>query len=227
MNSSMVKNILIVDDEPDIRELLEITLSRMSLEPTAVGNINDAKSILSSSSIDLCLTDMKLPDGDGIDLVSFIQSEYPSIPVAVITAYGSMDAAIKALKAGAFDFVSKPLDLKMLRQLVSGALKLSEDSRGVTTRKNPDHESRLIGSSHEMQKLNATILKLDRSQAPIYIRGESGAGKELVAREIHLQGPRCDQPFIPVNCGAIPTELMESEFFGHVKGSFTGATNDK
>jgi len=223
----MVKNVLIVDDEPDIRELLEITLSRMQLEPTAVGNINDAKAILSSQSIDLCLTDMKLPDGDGIDLVSYIQNEYPNMPVAVITAYGSMDLAIKALKAGAFDFVSKPLDLKVLRKLVSGALKLSTTNPDIPALKSIEHASRLIGNSREMQKLNTTILKLARSQAPVYIRGESGVGKELVAREIHLQGPRSDQPFIPVNCGAIPTELMESEFFGHVKGSFTGATSDK
>ena len=224
---TMVKNILIVDDEPDIRELLEITLSRMQLEPSAVGNIKDAKAILSERSIDLCLTDMKLPDGDGIDLVSYIQSEYPNMPVAVITAYGSMDAAIKALKAGAFDFVSKPLDLKVLRKLVSGALKLSTGSHKKTSAQSNENTSRLIGNSREMQKLNSTILKLARSQAPVYIRGESGVGKELVAKEIHLQGPRNDQPFIPVNCGAIPTELMESEFFGHVKGSFTGATSDK
>ena len=202
---SMVKNILIVDDEPDIRELLEITLSRMQLEPSAVGNIKDAKAILSERSIDLCLTDMKLPDGDGIDLVSYIQSEYPNMPVAVITAYGSMDAAIKALKAGAFDFVSKPLDLKVLRKLVSGALKLSTGSSEKISAQSNENTSRLIGNSREMQKLNSTILKLARSQAPVYIRGESGVGKELVAKEIHLQGPRNDQPFIPVHCGAIPT----------------------
>lgn len=220
----MVKQILIVDDEPDIRELLEITLIRMQLEPTAVANVKEAKAILASQPVDLCLTDMKLPDGDGIELVSHIQSEYPNTPVAVITAFGSMDTAIKALKAGAFDFVSKPIDLKALRKLVSGALLLSpKNSEDAST----EHESRLVGNSDELQKLNSTIHKLARSQAPVYIRGESGVGKELVAREIHLQGPRKDQPFIPVNCGAIPTELMESEFFGHIKGSFTGATSDK
>ncbi|MFK8027418.1 MAG: sigma-54-dependent transcriptional regulator [Gammaproteobacteria bacterium] len=219
----MVKHILIVDDEPDIRELLEITLSRMQLEPIAVANIKEAKQLLSTQTFDLCLTDMNLPDGDGIELVAFIQREFPKIPVAMITAYGSMDTAIKALKAGAFDFVSKPIDLKVLRKLVSGALLLSAKD----TDEPSEHTSRLVGNSNELQKLNATILKLARSQAPVYIRGESGVGKELVAREIHLQGPRKDQPFIPVNCGAIPTELMESEFFGHLKGSFTGATNDK
>ena len=220
-----MKHILIVDDEPDIRELLEITLSRMQLEPTAAANVNDAKEILSNQAIDLCLTDMRLPDGDGIELVSHIQEHFPSIPTAVITAHGNMDTAIKALKAGAFDFVSKPIDLKMLRKLIDGALKLNAISDNFKS--NTAQASNLIGESEEMQKLQNTIHKLARSQAPVYIHGESGVGKELVAKEIHLQGPRSNEPFIPVNCGAIPTELMESEFFGHVKGSFTGATHDK
>jgi len=223
----MVKNILIVDDESDIRELLEITLSRMDLEPFAAASLNEAKKILAEKSIDLCLTDMKLPDGDGIELVAHIQDQYPNVPAAVITAYGSMETAIKALKAGAFDFVSKPIDLNILRKLVSGALKLSSTQNDTKTEISNSAKTRLIGSSPEMNKLNKTISKLARSQAPVYIRGESGVGKELVAKEIHLQGPRHDQAFIPVNCGAIPTELMESEFFGHIKGSFTGATNDK
>ena len=220
----MVKNVLIIDDEPDIRELLEITLGRMELNSTSAANIDDAKNALSEQDIDLCLTDMRLPDGDGIELVKHIQKNYSHIPVAMITAHGNMDTAIAALKAGAFDFVSKPIDLKILRKLVSGALRLSEQEKN---RPAEDQASRLIGNSPEMLKLNTTINKLAKSQAPVYIRGESGVGKELVAREIHLQGPRCDQPFIPVNCGAIPTELMESEFFGHTKGSFTGATADK
>ncbi len=223
----MVKHVLIVDDEPDIRELLEITLSRMDLEPYSAANLNEAKTILCDHPIDLCLTDMKLPDGDGIDFVTHIQDAYPDIPVAVITAYGSMDAAIKALKAGAFDFVSKPIDLKILRKLISGALKVSPVKQEANHSDNKQLNSRLIGTSEAMQKLNKTIYKLARSQAPVYIHGESGVGKELVAKEIHLQGPRHEQPFIPVNCGAIPTELMESEFFGHLKGSFTGATADK
>ncbi len=223
----MLKHVLIIDDEPDIRELLEITLIRMKIEPHAAANVNDAKKLLSEKSFDLCLTDMRLPDGDGIELVSYIQDQFPQLPVAMITAHGNMDTAIKALKAGAFDFVSKPIDLTKLRKLVTGALRLPKHTTNEKIPSSPQSLSRLIGDSAEMQNLNATILKLARSQAPVYIRGESGVGKELVAREIHLQGPRRDQPFVPVNCGAIPTELMESEFFGHIKGSFTGATSDK
>ena len=223
----MLKHVLIVDDEPDIRELLEITLSRMQIESTAAANVNQAKKLLAEETFDLCLTDMRLPDGDGIELVSYIQDTFPHLPVAMITAHGNMDTAIRALKAGAFDFVSKPIDLTKLRQLITGALRIPKNEKEETIPSSSTSLSRLIGDSAEMQKLNTTIQKLARSQAPVYIRGESGVGKELVAREIHLQGPRHDQPFVPVNCGAIPTELMESEFFGHTKGSFTGATSDK
>lgn len=221
----MVKHILIVDDESDIRELLEITLSRMQLETSAAANIADAKNLLENHAFDLCLTDMRLPDGNGIDLVRHIQENFPATPVAMITAYGSMDTAIQALKAGAFDFVSKPIDLKMLRHLVDGALKLTKEQS--TSIEPTSEDSRLIGESSVMVTLKERIQKLARSQAPVYIRGESGVGKELVAREIHSLGPRNDFPFVPVNCGAIPAELMESEFFGHVKGSFTGAVSDK
>ena len=219
-----MKNILVVDDEPDIRELLEITLSRMNLDSHAAANVREAKTLLSQESFDLCLTDMKLPDGTGIELVKHNQAEFPHIPVAVITAFGSMEAAIEALKAGAFDFVSKPIDLKMLRGLVDSALKVA--STPIDQPKTAKQQ-KLLGDSNVMQKLRGKIEKLARSQAPVYLRGESGVGKELVATQIHELGPRATSSFIPVNCGAIPTELMESEFFGHMKGSFTGAVNDK
>ncbi|MCI0507733.1 MAG: sigma-54 dependent transcriptional regulator [Gammaproteobacteria bacterium] len=214
---------LIVDDEPDIRELLELTLGRMNVETKAVANISDAKALLKDYSFHMCLTDMKLPDGNGIELVEHMQQQYPDVPVAVITAHGNMELAIKALKAGAFDFVSKPVDLQVLRNLVSTALKFSQTFPGM------DRRSRdvLLGESAAMKKTRATIAKVARSQAPVYISGESGSGKELVARLIHAKGPRANDPFVPVNCGAIPSELMESEFFGHKKGSFTGATADK
>ena len=214
---------LIIDDEPDIRELLELTLGRMNVDTRAASNLTEAKQFLSDYTFDMCLTDMKLPDGNGIDFVQHMQLNFPDTPVAVITAHGNMELAIKALKAGAFDFVSKPVDLQVLRNLVNTALKVSQNFPKV------DRRSRdiLLGESEAMKKTRATIAKVARSQAPIYISGESGSGKELVARLIHSKGPRSSKPFVPVNCGAIPTELMESEFFGHKKGSFTGATSDK
>jgi two-component system response regulator PilR (NtrC family) len=214
---------LIVDDEPDIRELLELTLSRMDIDTESAANLEQAYELLNTGDYDLCLTDMRLPDGNGIELVEWIQANRPDLPAAVITAYGSMQSAIQALKAGAFDFVSKPVDLSVLRKLVQSALKLSEPDRKFDRRSRDE----LLGDSPVMQDMRATIVKLARSQAPVYISGESGTGKELVARLIHKKGPRCDQPFVPVNCGAIPAELMESEFFGHKKGSFTGAILDK
>jgi two-component system response regulator PilR (NtrC family) len=210
---------LVVDDEPAIRELLEITLERMDITCRTVADFAGACGLLKREAFELCLTDMKLPDGDGLDLVCHIQRDYPNTPVAVITAHGSMETAIQALKSGAFDFVTKPVDLAVLRALVTSALRLPE--RHIET------PSRLIGASKVMQKTRATIAKLARSQAPVYISGESGTGKERVARMLHEQGPRAGQPFVPVNCGAIPQELMESEFFGHKKGSFTGAVADK
>ena len=212
--------VLIIDDEPDIRELLEITLGRMKLDTVAVATVGEAESTLTNESFDLCLTDMNLPDGNGIELVQFIQQHCPETPVAVITAYGSMDTAISSLKAGAFDFVSKPVELPRLRELVNQALKLSQPKKKASRIK-------MLGESAPIQKLRKQIGRIARSQAPVYINGESGTGKEVVARMIHEQGPRGDQPFVAVNCGAIPSELMESEFFGHRKGSFTGAVSDK
>ncbi len=214
---------LIIDDEPDIRELLELTLNRMNIATDAAADLTRARDQLQQQHYDLCLTDMRLPDGNGIELVEWIQQHRPNLPVAVITAHGNMELAVQALKAGAFDFVSKPVDLENLRNLVQAALKLSSQHQGKNLRSS--HE--LLGDSEPMQKIRGTIAKLARSQAPVYISGESGTGKELVARLIHNKGPRADHPFIPVNCGAIPTELMESEFFGHKKGSFTGAISDK
>lgn len=219
---SQRQKILIVDDEPDIRELLEITLGRMKLDTRSARNVKEAQDWLAREPFDLCLTDMRLPDGNGLELVQHIQKRHTQVPVAMITAFGSLDTAIHALKAGAFDFLTKPVDLGRLRELVSSALRLH------TTPSNENSiDNRLLGNSPPMQALRKQIGKLARSQAPIYISGESGSGKELVARLIHEQGPRIDKPFVPVNCGAIPTELMESEFFGHRKGSFTGAHEDK
>lgn len=214
---------LVIDDERDIRELLTITLGRMNLDVETVGSVTDARERLARRKFDLCFTDMRLPDGSGQEIIELIARQYPETPVAMITAYGNVDAAVTALKAGAFDFVSKPVDLAMLRRLVQTALKLGEERRAETTA----HESKLVGDSLAMQQVRATIAKLARSQAPVYISGESGVGKELVARQIHEQGPRAAGAFVPVNCGAIPSELMESEFFGHKKGSFTGAHADK
>lgn len=215
--------VLIVDDEPDIRELLEITLNRMDIETCCAENIHIAKALLQQKQFELCLTDMKLPDGNGLDLVDIIQAAPNPIPVAVITAHGNMDTAILAMKKGAFDFISKPVDLSVLRQLINSALKLSDPIS--TKERRIRHE--LLGESLIMWEIRSKIDKLARSQAPVYISGESGSGKELVARLIHQQGARSDGPFVAINCGAIPLELMESEFFGHKKGSFTGATADK
>jgi len=214
---------LVVDDEPDIRELLELTLGRMNIDTRSAANLQQAKDLLQEEKFDVCLTDMRLPDGNGIDLVRHIQQQELNIPVAVITAYGNMETAVEALKAGAFDFVSKPVDLNVLRNLINSVLKLSDDFH------QRDRRSRdtLLGDSESMRGIRSTIEKLSRSQAPVYISGESGTGKELVARLIHSKGPRADLAFVPVNCGAIPSELMESEFFGHLKGSFTGAVSNK
>lgn len=226
----MTQRVLVIDDEPDIRELLELTLLRMGLETATAADVKEALLQIQNFKPDLCLTDMKLPDGTGFDVVRYIQREVPHIPVAVITAFGSMDAAVEALKAGAFDFVSKPVDLAKLRDLVQTALKLSQqaENNGIGNQTNADiSASPIIGESPSMDKLKATISKLARSQAPVFIHGASGTGKELVAKQIHDQSPRSSGAFVPVNCGAIPESLMESEFFGHKKGSFTGAVEDK
>jgi two-component system response regulator PilR (NtrC family) len=213
---------LVVDDEPAIRELLELTLTRMDVGCVLAADLAAARDALQSQAVDLCLTDMKLPDGNGLELVSYIQQHQPQVPVAVITAHGNVESAVHALKNGAFDFVSKPVDLAALRNLVSTALKLRErhanEGRGAT---------RLLGRSSAIEQVRAMIAKVARSQAPVHISGESGTGKELVARLIHENGARADNAFVAVNCGAIPSELMESEFFGHKKGSFTGAVADK
>jgi two-component system, NtrC family, response regulator PilR len=215
--------VLVVDDEPDLCELLSITLERMDLSPRTAHSVAAAQRMLKSERFDLCLTDMQLPDGDGLDLVKWIQQYSPSVPVAVITAHGNMETAVRALKVGAFDFVSKPLDLAGLRKLVATAIKLSDSNDADTSVFGP----RLLGASAAMQHLREMIARVARSQAPVHIFGESGTGKELVAKLIHESGPRRDGPFVPVNCGAIPTELMESELFGHKRGSFSGAVSDK
>ena len=213
---------LIIDDEPDIRELLDLTLRRMDIQSVQAATKAEAIKHLQSRSFDLCLTDMRLPDGDGLQIVEWIQLHLPSLPVAVITAHGNVESAVQSLKAGAFDFVSKPVDLANLRKLVDAALRVTRDAE-LSPRTAPN----LLGVSPQMQRVRELVAKVARSQAPVHISGESGTGKELVARMIHDGGPRRAAPFVPVNCGAIPTELMESEFFGHRKGSFTGAVADK
>ena len=214
-------DVLIVDDEADLRELVEITLSRMGLRSAAAATVAEARTLLAGRHFDLCITDMRLPDGNGIGLVEHIQQHHPELPVAVLTAYGNAQAAVESLKAGAFDFVSKPIDLQMLRKLVDTALRLKAAPEA------PADAGRLLGDSAAIVALRGMTERLARSQAPVHIAGESGSGKELVARLIHARGPRAGGPFVPVNCGAIPNELMESEFFGHIKGSFTGAARDK
>ena len=210
---------LLIDDEPDILELLRITLNRMDIDCRTAADLKTARGLLARDNFDICLTDMRLPDGDGVEFIAYFQEKYPQIPIAVITAHGSIETAIQALKLGAFDFLTKPVDLPRLRGLIENALKLSGGKAPAGRR--------LVGESEDIQEIRKKIAKLARSQAPIYISGESGTGKELVARMIHEQGPRAAAPFVPVNCGAIPQDLMESEFFGHVKGSFTGALADK
>lgn len=224
---SDTRSALVVDDERDIRELLTLTLGRMGLRVDTAASLDQAREQLARQRYDLCLTDMRLPDGSGLELIGEIVRRFPHTPVAMITAHGNVEAAVEALKAGAFDFVSKPVELSVLRGLVTHALRLEVPAAPAAALPPAPGNGRLLGDSPALVALRATIAKVARSQAPVYILGESGVGKELVARTIHEQGARAAGPFVPVNCGAIPAELMESEFFGHKKGSFTGAHADK
>jgi len=225
---SAKSQVLVVDDEADIRELLGMTLARMGLDAHCASSTAEAYALLAKNRYDLCLTDMRLPDGDGLAIVEYVASRYPNLPVAVITAHGSAENAVAALKAGAFDYVSKPLQLPQLRTLIQQALKLSiVEKPKKTTRPQTQAPRELLGTGAAIRNVKEMIGKVARSQAPVYISGESGSGKELAARLMHQQGVRSDGPFFPVNCGAIPENLMESEFFGYKKGAFTGAVQDK
>ena len=224
----MKNQVLVVDDEADIRELLSMTLSRMGLETHCAASTGEAFALLEANTYDLCLTDMRLPDGDGLGVLDHVAKHYPSVPVAVITAHGSTENAVAALKAGAFDYLAKPVSLNQLRTLVRSALKLPGQGKRVNDNPElPPNYPRLIGDSALMQSTRQMIDRLARTQAPIHVTGESGSGKELAARLIHLKGSRQEGPFIAVNCGAIPENLMESEFFGYRKGAFTGAAADR
>jgi len=216
-----LSRVLVIDDEADIRELIDLTLVRMGLATACVGSVAEARAALASDVFQLCLTDMRLPDGDGLEIVRYITEHHPKTPVAVITAYGSAENAVAALKAGAFDYLAKPVGLEQLRTLVKSALRLPGGSDSE------DPLQSLIGESPSMQQVRQMIEKLARSQAPIYISGESGSGKELAARLIHSRSARAAGAFVPVNCGAIPENLMESEFFGYRKGAFTGADSER
>ena len=220
-----LKSVLIIDDEPDILDIISLTIERLNLEALTAGNCAEALSLLKHKHVDLCLTDMNLPDGSGLDIIKYITEELPTLPVAVFTAHGNVDLAVKSLQLGAFDFVSKPVRTEDLKKLIENGLNTSQRSTAVQG-KNQTAKT-LLGESDVMTKIRSLIEKVSKSQAPVYISGPSGSGKELVAKLVHEQGARHNQPFIAVNCGAIPSELMESEFFGHTKGSFTGAHADK
>lgn len=217
---------LVIDDEPDILELLSMTLSGMSIDCVTAETLEQANQALRQHKFDFCLTDMRLPDGNGLDFVTSMRNVMPELPIAVITAHGNMDLAVQALKSGAFDFVSKPIKLRVLRDLVSTALKLSPQ-KTITHKKERRSRHRFLGETSVVKSLRGKVTKLARSQAPVYISGESGTGKELVAKLIHELGVRSEKPFVPINCGAIPADLVESELFGHKKGAFSGAIADK
>lgn len=213
-------SVLIVDDEPDLLTLLEMTLARMDIQAVTASSLAAARETLEAATPALCLTDLRLPDGNGLNLIAEIQQRYPSVPVAMMTAHGSTESAVEALKLGAFDFVSKPVPLDRLRELVNHALKLS-------TMPDAQTDDTLIGETPIIATLKRDIQRVARSQAPVHVHGESGVGKEVVARLVHQLGPRSAAPFLAINCGAIPSELVESELFGHKRGAFTGATSDK
>ena len=217
------KRVLVVDDEADIRELLDFTLARMGLQADCVGSLAEARRMLASQRYQLCLTDMRLPDGDGLELVRLIADTVADLPVAVITAHGSAENAVCALKAGEFDYIAKPVSLDQLRGMVKSALELP----GPEATADMGGGSALLGESAAIEQVRNLIDRVARSQAPVHITGESGSGKELAARLIHTLGARRDRAFVPVNCGAIPENLMESEFFGYRKGAFTGASDDR
>jgi len=219
--------VLVVDDEPDLRELLEITLVKMGLDVDSAESIAAARSLLGSREYALVLTDMRLPDGLGIDLVREVASDHKNLPIAVLTAFGSADNAVAALKAGAFDYLSKPVGLDQLRLMVQSALRTSRPDEDIRSKTDKQPLLRLMGQSSAMRELRAQIVRLARSMAPIAITGESGSGKELAARDIHAQSARAEKQFVAVNCGAIPEALMEAEFFGYRKGAFTGAVEDR
>ena len=224
------KAVLIVDDEADIRELLVVTLQRMGVDADSAATVAEAKAALGRRAYDLALTDMRLPDGEGLDVLRHIAEHHGNTPVAVITAYGSTENAVAALKAGAFDYIAKPIKLEQLRPLVTSALNLPRPAlarRAATGETAPEPAPRLIGESAPIQKARELIGRLARSQAPVYITGDSGTGKEVAARLIHLGSARAQAPFVAVNCGAIPENLMESEFFGYRRGAFTGAETDR
>ncbi len=212
--------VLVVDDEPDLLELLELTLSRMGLDTTRAQTVSEAIKLLDAQGFDLCLTDMRLPDGEGLAVVEHITEKGLDVPVAVITAFGSAENAVAALKAGAFDYLAKPVALEQLRALVKQALKVPEKPSAPSS-------YQLLGESQAIMQVRSMIERLSKSQAPVFITGESGSGKELAARMIHTGGSRAELAFVPVNCGAIPENLMESEFFGYKKGAFTGAEGDR